>query len=135
LFIFECLETSTLYSCFYEGQEPKKEEEETRVGSHGKTVVSESKLGAKIHGSEVGATDLGSKVKATNLGSEVGAKICGSNLRAKIYGSEVPIRSVPPRMLCMAKHFRAKICDTEMCYLGAMISGADPKVQRSVYVI
>ena len=47
-------------------------------------VVSESKLGARIHGSEVGATDLG---------SEVGTKICGS---------EVPAMSVPPRMRCCA---------------------------------
>ena len=47
------------------------------------------------------------------------------------------LRSVAPRyqsrqchlgsLLCMVRHLGAKIYDAEMCYLGAMNYGADPK--------
>ena len=33
-------------------------------------------------------------------------------------------------MLCTARHIGAKICGAEMCYLGAMSPGIDPRVQR-----
>jgi hypothetical protein len=57
---------------------------------------------------------------ATDLGSELGAKICGS---------EVPATSSPciyAATLYVSNYLGAKICDAEMCNLGATSSDADP---------
>jgi hypothetical protein len=80
---FKCIEISILCSCFYGGQEHEREKKRYLV------VVSESKLGAKIHGSEVEAIDLGFEVGATVLDSEIDVKIYGSNFGAKVCGSKV----------------------------------------------
>jgi len=87
---FECIEISILCSCFYGGQEHEREKKRQNL-----VVVSESKLGVKIHGSEVEATDLGFEVGATHLDSEIDVKICGSDLEAKVCGSKVLVTFRP----------------------------------------
>jgi hypothetical protein len=70
-------------------------------------------LGARIRGSELGATDLWLRARRQDLW-----------LRGTGH-----VSATSDALLCAVRHLGAKICGAEMCYLGAMSSGADPRVK------